>query len=82
MMPSSRDPLTLLTRISSWRRLLFSRDTPWRVRGILLLALLYLLSPLDLIPDWIAGLGLLDDLTIVSILVAWAIKIASRNPKK
>lgn len=73
--------LMLWARIQSWGRLLFRRDTPWKVKAILGLAILYLLSPFDLVPDWIAGFGLLDDLTIVSLLVVWAISIAEKSNK-
>lgn len=69
----------LWSRVQGWGRLLFRRETPWRVKAILGLAILYLLSPFDLVPDWIVGFGLLDDLTVVSLLVAWAIKIAEKN---
>jgi len=74
-----QDPLW--TRIESWARLLFRRDTPVKVKAILVFAILYLLSPFDLIPDWIIGFGFLDDLTVVSLLVAWAIKIAEKQKK-
>lgn len=69
----------LWQRIESWRGLLFSRDTPWRARVVVGLAIVYLLSPFDLVPDWILGFGQLDDLTLVSLLVAWALKIAEKN---
>lgn len=68
-------------RIESWAKLLFHKETPLRAKAIIVFAILYLLSPLDLVPDWITGLGLLDDLTIVSLLVAWALKIADKNKK-
>lgn len=29
---------------------------------------LYLLSPYDLLPDWFLGLGIIDDLAVVSLL--------------
>jgi uncharacterized membrane protein YkvA (DUF1232 family) len=32
---------------------------------ILFASLVYLLSPIDLLPDFIAGLGLIDDATVV-----------------
>ncbi|HID02748.1 MAG TPA: DUF1232 domain-containing protein [Desulfobacterales bacterium] len=69
----------LWNRIQYWAQLLFRRDTPWKVKAILGFAILYLLSPFDLVPDWIMGFGLLDDLTAVSFLVAWAIRIAEKN---
>jgi uncharacterized membrane protein YkvA (DUF1232 family) len=72
---------SLWVRIASYARLLSRPDTPWTVKAILLLAILYLLSPFDLVPDWILGLGLLDDLAIVSLLVGWAIRLASRHSR-
>jgi len=73
--------MRLWTRIESWAKLLFRRDTPLKVKAILGFAILYLLSPFDLIPDWIIGFGFLDDLTVVSLLVAWALKIAEKHNK-
>jgi uncharacterized membrane protein YkvA (DUF1232 family) len=83
VIPSKDSPpqLYLWSRIQGWARLLFRRDTPWRVKAILGFAILYLLSPFDLVPDWIIGFGFLDDITVVSLLVAWAIKIAEKNKK-
>lgn len=78
---NSPSQLHLWSRIQSWARLLFRRDTPWKVKAILGFAIIYLLSPFDLVPDWIIGFGLLDDLTVVSFLVAWALKIAEKNKK-
>ena len=72
---------SLWGRIASYARLLFRPDTPLTVKAILLLAILYLLSPFDLVPDWILGLGLLDDLAIVSLLVGWAIRLVSRHSR-
>jgi|GEM_PF-1362919 len=40
----------------------------WKRVIIALLALLYVISPLDLIPDWIPVIGWLDDLGVL----AWA----------
>jgi uncharacterized membrane protein YkvA (DUF1232 family) len=54
-----------------WRALLNSR-TPLRVRLLIAAALLYAISPFDLIPDWLLGLGWLDDLVLVPLVLAWA----------
>ncbi len=62
------------TTITSYARMLFHRNTPWTVKAVLAVAIAYLLSPFDLIPDWLMGLGIIDDLAIVSLLVAWAIR--------
>lgn len=39
--------------------------TPWWVKGLALLVAGYAVSPIDLIPDFIPVIGLLDDLIIV-----------------
>lgn len=43
------------------------KDTPWYAKLLGGLTLLYALSPIDLIPDFIPVLGYLDDLLIVPI---------------
>ena len=78
---NSPSQMQIWQRIQAWGRLLFKKETPWRAKAIIAFAILYLLSPVDLIPDWIMGFGLLDDLTLVSILVAWAIRIAEKHNK-
>ena len=43
--------------------------TPWRVRGILLGALAYFIMPIDVIPDFIAGLGFTDDAAVLALAI-------------
>lgn len=50
-------------------------SAPWRVRLVVGLTVAYLLSPIDLIPDFIPVLGQLDDM----ILVAWLVRYVKRN---
>lgn len=49
--------------------------TPWYAKVLPLLAVALALSPLDLIPDFIPVLGLLDDLLLVPALLWLAIKL-------
>jgi len=49
--------------------------TPRPVRWLLGLALYLLLSPIDLIPDFVPVLGHLDDLVVVPLLLAIAWKL-------
>jgi len=76
---NSPSEIHLWQRIQSWGRLLLKKETPWQAKAIIVFAILYLLSPFDLIPDWIAGLGWLDDITLVSLLVAWGLRIADKH---
>ncbi|MCQ4035181.1 YkvA family protein [Kaistella montana] len=48
---------------------LFDHHTPWSAKILAALKVVYLLSPIDLIPDFIPILGLLDDLIIVALLI-------------
>jgi uncharacterized membrane protein YkvA (DUF1232 family) len=54
-----------------------SRDprTPWYARVWVVLVVAYALSPLDLIPDFIPILGYLDDLILIPLGIAAAMKM-------
>ncbi|MCD2174522.1 YkvA family protein [Rhizobium sp. C4] len=43
--------------------------TPTRVRGILLAALAYFVSPIDFVPDFIAVIGFSDDLAVLTMAI-------------
>ena len=45
------------------------RMWPWIPLLIIIAAIVYVVNPLDLIPDWVPGLGLLDDAFIVAFAV-------------
>lgn len=66
-----------LNRFSSDIRLMFSmlrdywkgdyREVPWKSVAAIAGALIYVLNPLDLIPDIIFGFGLVDDAGVVAL---------------
>ena len=43
----------------------FDGATPLKVKGILLAALAYFVMPIDIVPDFILGLGFTDDMTVL-----------------
>lgn len=54
------------------RSLIADRRTPRSAKLALGGLLLYLLSPIDLIPDFIPGLGSLDDIAVAAVILRWA----------
>ena len=51
------------------------RRTPWYAKAWTGLVLMYALSPIDLIPDFIPVLGYLDDLILIPAGIALALKM-------
>lgn len=41
------------------------REVPWKTMLIILAGIIYFVNPLDLIPDFIPGIGLIDDISII-----------------
>jgi uncharacterized membrane protein YkvA (DUF1232 family) len=73
---------TLKTRARKLKRethvlYLAMRDprTPWYARAIAAAVVAYALSPIDLIPDFIPVIGYLDDLIVVPLGIALALKL-------
>jgi uncharacterized membrane protein YkvA (DUF1232 family) len=48
---------------------------PWYAKGLAVCVLAYALSPIDLIPDFIPILGVLDDLILVPLGISIVIKM-------
>ena len=42
-------------------------NVPWFTIASIVVGLLYVLNPLDIVPDFIPGLGYVDDLSVLSI---------------
>jgi len=56
---------------------LAARDprVPWYAKGLAIAVAGYAISPIDLIPDFIPGIGYLDDLIIVPLGIALVIRL-------
>lgn len=55
------------------------KRTPFLAKLVIGLTVGYLLSPIDLVPDFIPVLGILDDLIIVPLLIMWSIHLIPKN---
>ncbi len=51
-------------------KLIQDSEAAWAAKAIAIGALLYLISPIDAIPDVIPGLGLSDDAAVIAIAIA------------
>ena len=56
-----------------WYALQYPRAPRWLKLGALGMVL-YVISPIDLIPDWIPLLGFLDDVVLVPVAMRWLLK--------
>ncbi len=53
--------------------------TPWAAKALIITILGYALSPIDLIPDFIPVIGLLDDLILLPLGIHWAINLIPKE---
>jgi len=71
ILPAKGGPVALLMlirRLFSAVYLIKHRAVPLRLKLLPALAVLYVLSPRDLVPDFIRGFGLIDDIIVTSTL--------------
>lgn len=77
--------MTIIQRLRNWALKLKNhltilyfaskdKNTHWYSKALIGVALAYALSPIDLIPDFIPILGLLDDLILLPLLISLAYK--------
>jgi len=53
-------------------------DTPRPAKVVAILVLAYAVSPIDLVPDFIPVLGLLDDIVLLPLGIALAVRLTPR----
>jgi uncharacterized membrane protein YkvA (DUF1232 family) len=84
--PSHGKGASRLEKVRAWARALkrdvlalylAARDprVPWYAKALALAVAAYALSPIDLIPDFIPVLGYLDDLILVPLGIALAVRL-------
>jgi uncharacterized membrane protein YkvA (DUF1232 family) len=59
--------------LTLWRAF-WHPDTPLHLKAATLFAAFYLVSPIDLVPDFIPFAGWIDDLILVPLMVSWIVK--------
>jgi uncharacterized membrane protein YkvA (DUF1232 family) len=61
-----------------WRAFL-APETPIWLKGLMLLIPAYLISPIDIIPDFIPVLGWVDDAIVIPLLVSFIVSLLPRT---
>ena len=69
----------LATHLLALWKLFRHAETPWLAKLVAVLVLAYALSPIDLIPDFIPVLGLLDDVILLPLGIALAVRLTPRH---
>jgi uncharacterized membrane protein YkvA (DUF1232 family) len=71
--------ITFRNELATLWRAFLAPETPMHLKALMLLVPAYLLSPLDLVPDFIPLLGWLDDFIVVPLLVSWIVAMLPRR---
>ena len=61
------------------RRLLADPRTPTRHRVALAVLIVWLVSPIDLLPEFLPGIGPLDDIVAAAVILGWVGRGAGRE---
>ena len=71
--------LPLRAKLSLVRRLFRDRRVPWWAKALLPALAVYLVMPIDLIPDFIPVIGYLDDLVVVLLVATLLFRAVPRD---
>ncbi len=76
----------ILFRLSIfWRQLIllwrafWHKKTPFYLKILMVGIVVYLISPFDILPDFILGLGLVDDILLLALAVNWIVRKIPRE---
>ena len=73
---------TIKSQVVYYRALALDPRTPAISKWLIGLAIVYIASPIDIIPDFIPILGYLDDLIIVPSLIYFAVLLIPNDVKQ
>ena len=65
--------------VTTARRLRKHPDVPRRAKVALLIAVIWTLSPIDLIPEFIPVLGPVDDIVVIALAIRYAARAVPRE---
>ena len=65
----------LKSHVSTLYQGMWDPRVPWYVKVLTLLVIAYVISPIDIVPDFIPVIGLLDDVILVPIAITLIMKL-------
>jgi uncharacterized membrane protein YkvA (DUF1232 family) len=74
--------ITIVRTFHRYWKMAHDPRTPPAVRYLIYFGVLYTLSPVDLLPDWVPGLGLLDEAAILPGVIAVAMLLIPQAVKE
>lgn len=69
--------LDILRHFKALRSYLFDKDVKWYRKSIVVAALIYFITPIDSIPDFVPFFGFLDDVGVI----AWTVRYLGEEIK-
>lgn len=62
--------MRLLRNIPTAIKYLFDGEVPFKKKILLILGIIYFISPIDLIPEPVIGLGIIDDVALITYILS------------